>query len=355
MVQLLNDKGKLNTVRGYAKFKMTNKQMLNSYRYMVAARAADEWAFSLNRQGRLGTYAPCSGQEANSVGSVMALRDDDWIIQSYRELGGLLVRGVSLEKYYMYWYGDERGSEFEVDRYHITPISIPIASQLPHAVGISYAERYLGSDRVAIVFVGDGGTSEGDFHEALNFAGLWKTGTVFYVQNNQYALSVPRNSQTASTSIAEKAKAYGFEGVQVDGNDLMGVYAVTAAAVEKARSGGGPTLIEGITYRIEAHTTSDNPLRYRDEEEVKEWKKKDPIIRLQKYLVDSNLIDKEGIEEVISDARSDARRGFNMVEKSKTPSMEESFQHVYAEMPYLLKKQLKEQAQRLRNTKNEYK
>ncbi len=323
-----------------AAFPMSDQQLTAAYRYMVQARAADEWAFSLNRQGRLGTYPPATGQEANSVGAMMALRADDWMLQTYRELGGLLVRGVPLQQFYLYWLGNEQGCALDPEQYHVTPISLPIGSHLPHAVGLAFAERYQGRDRIAIVFVGDGGTSEGDFHESLNLAAVWNTGTIFFVQNNQYALSVPSNDQTATPTFAEKAAAYGFEGVRVDGNDVTAVFAATAAAAARARAGGGPTLIEGVTYRIGPHTTSDDPKRYRPPGEVEEWQRRDPIIRLQKLLLERGLMDEAAFAEIIAAARSAARSEFDAVERLARPTLEDTFRHVYAHLPEPFQRQL---------------
>ena len=350
VLQLVAPDGAVTPVPKYARFEMTDEQLQAAYHYMVNARAADEWAFSLNRQGRLGTYPPATGQEANSVGAMMALREDDWLVPTYRELGGLLVRGVPLKQFYLYWLGNEQGSAYERELYHLTPVVLPIGSQLPHAVGLAFAERYQGSDRIAIVFVGDGGTSEGDFHEAMNFAGVWKAGTIFFVQNNQYAISVHRDQQTASASLAQKADAYGFEGIQVDGNDVTAVYAATAAAAAKARAGGGPTLIEGLTYRVGAHTTSDDPSRYREIEEVAKWKNRDPIIRLQKLLRRKGLMNDAELDTVISAARERARREFDAVEQFESPSLEDTYRYVYAEMPELFHRQLAERRRRLERT-----
>ncbi len=350
MVRMLAPDGTLTDHADYGACAMSDEQMRTAYRHMVQARAADEWAFSLNRQGRLGTYPPATGQEANSVGAVMALRADDWIVPTYRELGGLLVRGVPLKQFYLYWLGNEHGSAYERERYHLTPIVLPIGSQLPHAVGLAFAEQYQGNDRIAIGFVGDGGTSEGDFHEALNFAGLWKAGTIFFVQNNHYAISVHRDQQTASATLAQKATAYGFEGVQVDGNDVVAVHAVTAAAARKARAGGGPTLIEGVTYRIGPHTTSDDPTRYREANEVAEWKNRDPIVRLQRLLVSRGLMDDAELAEITAAARERARGEFDAVEQFERPVLEDTFRYVYADMPELLQRQLAERRRRLERT-----
>ena len=317
---------------------------------MVQARAADEWALSLSLQGRIGTYPPAAGQEANTVGAIMAVRPDDWFLQTHRELGGLLARGVPLQYFYLYWLGNEEGCALDPGRYYVTPVSIPVGSHLPHAVGLAFAEHYLGSDRIAIVFVGDGGTSIGDFHEALNLAAVWKAGTIFFVQNNQYALSVPRNEQTATPTLAEKASAYGLEGVQIDGNDVAAVYEATATAAAKARAGDGPTLIEGITYRLGPHTTPDDPTRYRSPEEVEQWKSRDPIIRLQKLLLTRRLMDEAAFAEIAADARRMARSEFEAVERLPRPTLDDTFHHVYADLPQQFHQQLAARRRALQRT-----
>jgi pyruvate dehydrogenase E1 component alpha subunit len=342
-LQLLDEQGKLTAAA--KKFPlMSDEAILEGYHYLIKTREADEWAVSLQRQGRMPTYAPNKGQEANTVGSLMALRQDDWFVPTFRELGGWLVRGVPLRQIYLYFYGNEEGSRLEIGKYHALPVSIPIASQMLHAVGLAYAERYQKNDRVVISFVGDGGTSEGEFHEALNFAGVWNTGNVFYVQNNQFAISVRRKIQTRSATIAEKAFGYGFEGVQIDGNDLLAVYAATTLAAENGRSGKGPTLIEGYTYRLGAHTTADDPTRYREDSEVTEWLAKDPILRVEKYLLNKKLITDTEIETLKKEAKAFAVSEFEAVEKSQDHSLEDTYRYTFKTMPLILKEQMEKQA-----------
>jgi len=320
---------------------MNNEELLGAYKLMILARETDEWAVSLNRQGRLPTYAPNKGQEANTIGALMALRNDDWFVQAFRELGGLLVRGVPLHQYFLTWHGNEWGNHYPTEKYHILPVAVPIGSQFLHAVGLAYAETYKGTDKVVISYIGDGGTSEGDFYEALNFAGAWNTPNIFYIQNNQWAISVPRLVQTASKTLAEKALSAGFEGVQIDGNDVMAVYAATKMAAEKARKGGGPTLIEGVTYRLGAHTTADDPTRYRDEAEVlKTHVPKEPLVRLEKYLRHQKLLNDELVEQLKKEAKAEAIAAFEKAEKSPDPTLEDTFKYMFKEMPPLLKEQL---------------
>lgn len=319
---------------------MSDEELIRAYKLIVLARETDEWAVSLNRQGRLPTYAPNKGQEANTVGALMALRNDDWFVQAFRELGGLLVRNVPLRQYFLTWHGNEWGNHYPVEKYHILPVSVPIASQYMHAAGLAYAEMYKGTDRVVIAYVGDGGTSEGDFYEGINFAGAWNSPNIFYVQNNQWAISVPRHVQTACKTIAEKATAAGFEGVQIDGNDVMAVYAATKMAAEKARKGGGPTLIEGVTYRLGAHTTADDPTRYRDESEVQCWIPKEPLVRLEKHLKNKNLLNEQSVEQIKKEAKALAIAEFEAAEKSPDPTLDDTFKYMFKEMPTLLKDQL---------------
>ncbi len=319
---------------------MADQELLYAFRVMIQSRAIDEWAVSLTRQGRLLPYPPAIGQEANSVGGAMALRADDWIVYAYRELGALLVRGLPITKHFQYWSGLETGSRLDIERYHLTPVCVPMGSQLPHAVGIAFAERYQGSDRVVLCYCGDGATSQGDFHESLTVAGVWKTPTVFYVQNNQYALSTPRSMQCAAPALAAKAEGYGFAGVQVDGNDVTAVYQVVREAVRRARAGGGPTLIEGITYRVGAHTTTDDPTRYRTREEERAWERHDPIRRLQQLLMDRGLLAESDTRSLVEEARARARKAFEEAEAEPDPDLEAGFRHTFAGTPPVLQEQL---------------
>lgn len=320
---------------------MSNEQALAAYRTMVMSRQGDEWAVSLNRQGRLPTYALNKGQEANSVGAVMAVRPDDWFVPAFREFGGMLVRGVSLKQYYLYWYGNETANHFPVEKFHLMPISVPVGSQMLHAVGIAWAERYKGSDRIVLTFMGEGASSEGDFHEACNLAGVWKAGVVIYAQNNHWSISLPWSKQSASKTLAEKAFAYGFEGVRVDGNDIFAVYASVQMAATRAREGGGPTLIEGLTYRLGAHTTSDDPTKYRSDEEVRQWETRDPILRLERYLHLQGLLSDADVVKIREQSLDCARSSFEEVERAADTTMEETFQYLYHEMPEVLAAQMK--------------
>ena len=310
-----------------------------AYRTMVLSRVADERAVTLQRQGRLGAYPPNIGQEAASLGPAMAMGEGDWFVWSFRELAGLLWRGIPLDRYFLGWIGNEEGNRYGKEK-RITPPSIPVASQYAYAVGLAYASRYRKENAVAVAFTGDGGTSEGDFHESLNAAGVFSLPVVFVVQNNQWAISFPRSRQTASATLAQKAVAYGFKGIQVDGNDLMAMYAASKEAVDRARNGNGPTLIEAYTYRLGNHTTSDDAGRYRLKEESKEWEARDPLVRLMKYLYAQGVLDDRRTESIWEEARQATETAVASAESFPLPSIEEVFQHTYSEMASMLNEQM---------------
>ncbi|MFB6166867.1 MAG: pyruvate dehydrogenase (acetyl-transferring) E1 component subunit alpha, partial [Candidatus Nanohaloarchaea archaeon] len=273
---------------------LSDDELLEMYRYMVLAKRADEKCLKLQRQGRMGTYASLRGQEAAQVGSAYALEEEDWMFPSFRELAVWPVRDLDLSDLMVYWMGDERGMKIPEGNNDFT-VCVPVGTEVPHAAGSAWASKKLGEDSATLVYFGDGATSEGDFHEGLNFAGAFDLPAVFLNQNNQYAISMPSQEQTGSETMAQKAVAYGFEGVKVDGNDVLAVYEASRRALEKARNGNGPTLIEAYTYRLENHTTADDASRYRDEEEVEEWRDKDPIDRFEKYLKEEGVLDEEKI------------------------------------------------------------
>ena len=319
---------------------LSDQQILSAYGLMLLARQADEWAVSLNRQGRMATYPLNRGQEANAVGSVLALREDDWLVPAFRELGALIAKGVPLHQVYMYWYGNEHGSHLPPEIYRTLPIAIPVGSQPLHAVGIAYAEKVKASGRIVLTFMGEGATSQGAVHEAFNLAAVWKVGVVFYVQNNQWAISLPTEKQTASRTLAEKACAYGFESIRVDGNDLLAVYAATSVGARIAREKNRPVLIEGVTYRLGAHTTADDPKLYRDEAQVADWLDKDPLLRLEKYLLDRGLLTEKDLEELAAGARKETKKAFERAEGEADPSLEDTFRYTFASLPPVLERQL---------------
>lgn len=284
--QILNDKGELcDELPSFAQDKI---RLLNLYRIMVRTRLFDKKAIALQRTGKMGTYAPINGQEAISTAIGDAMRKEDVFIPYYRDYAAQFQRGVKMSEILAYWGGDERGSQFACESEDL-PISVPIASQCLHAAGVAFAFKYRQQQRVAVVSIGEGGTSEGDFYEAMNVAGVWSLPVVFIVNNNQWAISVNRNQQTASQTIAQKAIAAGFDGIQVDGNDVLGLREVIGQSIEKARRGEGPTLIEGLTYRLCDHTTADDASRYQPSLEVQNATLLEPIQRLKHFLQSQEL------------------------------------------------------------------
>jgi pyruvate dehydrogenase E1 component alpha subunit len=253
------------------------------YRAMVASRLYDRKCTALQKQGRLATYASFEGQEAAQIGSAASLHDTDWMVASYRDAAAMWFHGYPWFNLILGRSGDERGGS-PPEGVPVLPPSITVGGHMIHAVGLGWAAARLGEHRIAITYFGDGATSEGDFHEAMNFAAVYASPTVLLCQNNHYAISLPRRLQTLSETIADKAQGYGMPGVLVDGNDLFATYAATTEAVDRARAGRGPTLIEALTYRLGPHTTADDPGRYRDEAEVAEWRARDPLDRVRAYL-----------------------------------------------------------------------
>lgn len=336
---ILNSNGEIVNEKDLPDF--TNEELLYLYKTMLYTRVIDEKALSYQRQGRMLTYAPNTGQEAAQVGSAYAMKDEDWLVPAFRELGAWLVKGVPLKNIYLYWYGNEWGS-YMPEGVRVLPVSVPIASQLQHAAGIGMANNIKGEKSVAVGYVGDGGTSEGDFHEALNFAAVFKAPVVFIVQNNQYAISTHRSIQTMSKNIAMKAVAYGMPGILVDGNDILAVYAATKEAIERARNGEGPTLIEAYTYRLGAHTTSDDPTKYREDAEVEKWKPKDPILRFKIYLKNKGVLTDEWEEKTLDELEKEVMATFESIENKSDTEIDDIFKYHYETMPPQLEEQLNE-------------
>ncbi|MDF2698766.1 MAG: pyruvate dehydrogenase (acetyl-transferring) component subunit alpha [Haloplasmataceae bacterium] len=326
--------------------KIDDETLLKMYKTMLLGRIADTKAVQFQRQGRMLTFVVNKGQEASQVGTAAALEKKDWLVPAFREFSALLYRGAPLEQLYLYWYGNELGSKYAED-VKILPINVPIGSQFNHANGIGMASNILNKNEVVLTYIGDGGTSHGEFHEGLNFAAVFNTPVVFIIQNNHYAISVPRNKQTKSETLAQKAIAYGMPGIQVDGNDILAVYAATKEAVDRARNGEGPTLIELVTYRLGPHTTSDDPTIYRENKEVEEWEKKEPLIRFKKYLVDIGLWSEEQEGKEIEEITNYVNETFKKVENSGLVPLEDIFKYQYAEMPPHLVEQYEEYKQYL--------
>jgi len=338
-LSILDSEGNLDTA---LEPKLAADDLKRLYRAMVLGRRLDERMLKLQRQGRIGTFAPIKGQEAAQIGSAFTLRSADWLVPSFRETGAMLWRGWPIEKLLSLYAGRLEGSSPGPEQRDL-PVTIPVATQLPHAVGIAYGIQYRGEDAVVMTYFGDGATSEGDFHEACNFAGVWHVPVVFVCQNNQWAISVPLKKQTNSRTIAQKAIAYGFPGIQVDGNDVLAVYAASREAVDRAQAGEGPTLIECVTYRLGVHTTADDPTKYRTDEEVKAWEQKDPLTRFRAYLEKKSLLE-PGLEEQVDE---EIARGVERFEAMPPADPLGMFEHAYAEPPAHLVAERAELAARL--------
>jgi pyruvate dehydrogenase E1 component alpha subunit len=318
---------------------LNDEQLREMYKHMVFGRTYDERAFRLQRQGRLGTYTLFSGQEAVQIGSASLLEEGDWLFPWARDLGACFKFGRDVRSALLFSMGHIEGNRVPEGK-RITPLGIIIPSQVPQAVGAAWASKLKGEDRVVLTTFGDGATSKGDFHEALNIAGIVKAPVVFLCTNNQWAISVPFHKQSASPTIAQKAVAYGMEGVRVDGNDIFAVYEVTKKAIEKARRGEGPTLIEAVTYRVTPHTTSDDPTRYRDENVAQEWKdQRDPIQRLKKYMENKQLWTEADEEQTREWAKKEISDGVKAAESTPRTKLTDIFDNVYEQKTNDLKYQ----------------
>ena len=344
MLQIMDEKGII--LRPDLVPDLSDTEWLELYKMMLKTRNADNKALQLQRQGRMLTYAPNTGQEAAQVGSAAAMAKNDWLVPAFRELGAWLQRGVDLRSVYLYWYGNEWGSNFPED-VRVLPIAVPIGSELQHAVGIAMASTIKGEEDVTVAYIGDGGTSIGDFSEALNFAGVFSAPVVFIIQNNQYAISVARQKQTKAETLMQKAVAAGIPGILVDGNDLFAMYAATKEAIDRARKGGGPTLIEAYTYRLGAHTTSDDPTKYREDSEVEKWLPKDPIKRMKAYLITRGVWSEEQDDTLNEEYGENALEVFRNIEATGDPKVEDLFKYHYQEMPDHLREQYEEYVQYL--------
>ena len=350
-LSILNEKGEVDKK---LEPEIPEELLFKLHRAMLLGRRFDERLLSLQRQGRIGTFAPITGQEAAQLGAVALLRPSDWFVPSFRETGAELWRGRTMESVILSFGGFSEGAHGEPTSNNL-PVSVPVASQVLHAVGLAWGIKYRQKEDVAVAFFGDGGTSEGDFHEGLNFAGVYQVPAIFVCQNNQWAISVPRSKQTRSKTLAQKALAYGFKGIQVDGNDILAVYVAAEEAINRARSGEGPTMMECVTYRMMMHTTADDPKRYRTDKEVEAWKKRDPITRFQKYMTYKGLLSDDKIEALEAQIKDEIQAAVDRAEEIMKTAGDPlvMFEHAYAEMPPNLVEQREELAQELAATQKE--
>ena len=328
--QFLDPQGGI--VRPFPAFAGNPVALIPLYEAMVLMRAYDAKAIALQRTGQLGTFASLLGNEAveTAVGAGMA--KEDVLLCTYRENGVQLMRGVKVRELFAYWGGDERGSDFSGPR-HDFPICVTIASQCLHAAGVGYAIKLRRQQRVAVCMLGDGATSKGDFYEGINAAGVWRLPVVFVLTNNQWAISVPRRSQTAAGTLAQKAIAAGFDGMQVDGNDVIAVHHAVLEALARARSGGGPTLIEALTYRLSDHTTADDASRYRPAEELAEAWKAEPVLRVRNYLLKAGVWSREHEEELLRRCNEHVQAEAQAYLDTPAPPACQMFDHLYATLP----------------------
>ncbi|EIT85806.1 pyruvate dehydrogenase E1 component subunit alpha [Fictibacillus macauensis ZFHKF-1] len=337
MLQIIDQNGVL--VDESYRSLLTESLVKELYVKMVRARLFDRKGVNLQRQGRIGTYVPFEGQEAAQIGSAMAMQEGDWMFPTYRDHGATLTFGHSLKNVLLYWKGRQIGCVPPAGK-NIFPPAVPIASQLLHATGTAWAEKLKGTDRASIVYFGDGATSEGDFHEGLNFASVFNVPVVFFNQNNGFAISVPIAKQMKAKTIAQKSVGYDIEGVRVDGNDVFAVYFHTLKAVENARKGNGPTLIEAMTWRYGAHTTADDPSKYRDQEEsVRRRESGDPVTRVELYMKHENMWDEQFANEIEQTIMKEIEEAVAKMEQEPAPHYSEMFDYVFAENPWPIEEQ----------------
>ncbi|HWL66453.1 MAG TPA: thiamine pyrophosphate-dependent dehydrogenase E1 component subunit alpha [Actinomycetota bacterium] len=310
---------------------LTDKDLIELFRWLMLLRTFDERSVALQRQGRIGTYALYWGEEGTQAGPLYACNEGDWVFPSYRQNAIGILRGVPAATVLAWWrgYGGEHGF-YNPREHRVAPICVPIATHLPHAVGVSWAAKIRGDSVASIAWFGDGATSEGDFHEAMNFASVFKTATVFFCVNNQWAISTPLSRQTATKTIAEKAAAYAMPGVRVDGFDPIACWKVTRDALERARAGDGPTLIEAFCYRLMAHGTADDPRLYRDEAVTEKWKPLEPVGRTAAFLRRIGVLDDTKEEEIRAEAKQTLADAVAQMEAIEQPGAETIFEHVYA-------------------------
>lgn len=314
------------------------EKIVEAYKKMLFERTADLMTVGYQRQGRIFTYPPNYGQEAIHIAVADTMQKEDWIVPAFRELGIYLAKGATLKEIFLYFMGYEEGTAFK-NTYKLLPISVPIASQLPHATGLGFAIKYKKLKEIVWAFVGDGGTSEGDFHEALNFAAVWEVPVIFIVQNNQYAISTSVENQTKSVNYAVKSLAYGIDGIKVDGNDYFAMFKALEYSKQYVLETSKPVLIEALTYRKGAHTTSDDPKKYRSKEEEDKWECTDPLKRLKAYLTKNNFFSEHEEEKLLEQFKNEVDRVFSEAENYQPYKLDDVFQYLYSEMPEDLKLQ----------------
>lgn len=328
--QYINEDGK--AIHQLPHFAQNLDKLVELYRLMVLVRTFDTKAIALQRTGRMGTYASTLGQEAVSAGIGSAMEKNDVLVPYYRDYAAQLQRGVKMSELYQYWGGDERGNCYKNNQ-HDLPISVPIGSQSLHAAGIAKAFQYRKQKHVVVTTTGDGGSSTGDFYEAINVAGVWQLPIVFVINNNQWAISVPLSKQTHAQTLAQKAIAAGIPGEQVDGNDVVAVGDVVSRAIEKARKGDGPSVIEALCYRLSDHTTADDARRYRPESEFEKAKKQDPVLRLRQYLYQQNVWDEQKQQQLLQACTTRVNESVDEYLSIKKQPIESMFDYHYAELP----------------------
>lgn len=335
-VSILDDQGNFDS--GLGKDLIPDADLLRLYEHMVLCREFDLIGFKLQRSGRMGTFPQNWGQEATSTGAAYCMQPKDWLVTCYRENAGMFLRGLPMEYILWHWMGDERGNRIP-EPLRITPIAIPIGTQMLHAVGLAWAGKLRQEGNVSVTFFGDGATSEGDFHEAMNFATILRVPTIFFCQNNGWAISTPTLRNAGAPTIAQRGLAYGAHCVQCDGNDLFAVVKVMKDAVARARNDNQVTFIEGITYRMGDHTTADDARRYRDQAELESWTKRDPLARLRKYMEARKLWDAGKESHLQARAKEEITAVVKRAEEIPPPSKDDFFNYMYAQIPADLRNQ----------------
>lgn len=337
LMTVVDETGQL--VSEHYQSEVKEEQVKTFYYNMLRLRTYDKKGKALQRQGRIGTYVPFEGQEASQVGSALALNDEDWMFPTYRDHGATLTFGADLDRLLLHWNGRVEGCVPSLTK-KIFPAAIPIATQLPHATGAAMAEVYKGTNNCSIVYFGDGATSEGDFHEGMNIASVFKAPVVFFNQNNGYAISVPIEKQMNSETIAQKAVSYGIPGIRVDGMDVFAVYLAVKEALDRARRGEGPTLIEAVTIRFGPHTTADDPTKYRNQEKINEKRERlDPLSRVERLMKNLHMWDKDWIKNMEDEIEIELNNAIDRMEAFEKPNPADMFDYVFEEPTWTIAEQ----------------